>query len=316
MRRYNEARSTGAAGGARPEVRGKVGGAAELECVFPPSEPTTGEPSASLHVVEWIQRGLDIPVLIRFGAYAPRLHPQYEAVVEKAANAIFVPDVGSPKVLNMSLYQNIQVRWLLREQQVQHGNAHDSEAVGKVCVSPPRARGGDRVSRDAALLRAVGSPHNRPPDKKRETSDTGRTGAADWRGERVDAASGAAREPLPGNQEIPVPFQHNNNNNNNYSLALLRTPEGDDERCRASLVRDTDLRLEDLRLQDGGVYECRILSLDQATDELQNATWTRLSVTAPPTFTETPPPALEALVGIASASRCICFSVLHHVTER
>jgi len=48
---------------------------------------------------------------------------------------------------------------------------------------------------------------------------------------------------------------------------------------RASLVRVTDLRLEDLRLQDGGAYECRILLLDEATDELQNATWTQLSVT-------------------------------------
>ncbi|XP_056287947.1 protein turtle homolog A [Pseudoliparis swirei] len=142
-----------AAGGARPEVRGKVGGAAELDCIFPPSEPTTDEPSASLHVVEWIRRGLDIPVLIRFGAYAPRLHPQYEG--------------------------------------------------------------------------------------------------------------------------------------------------------RASLVRVTDLRLEDLRLQDGGAYECRILLLDEASDELQNATWTQLSVTAPPTFTETPPPALEALVGSHLSLACV-----------
>lgn len=63
--------------GAGPEVLGKVGGVVELECSFPPSEPAAVS-SASLHVVEWVRQGLDIPVLIKFGSYAPRLHPQYE----------------------------------------------------------------------------------------------------------------------------------------------------------------------------------------------------------------------------------------------
>ncbi|XP_075935574.1 protein turtle homolog A [Anarhichas minor] len=140
-------------GGARPEVRGKVGGVVELECSFPPSEPISVTSSASLHVVEWVRRGLDISVLIKFGSYAPRLHPQYEG--------------------------------------------------------------------------------------------------------------------------------------------------------RVSLVRVTDLRLEDLQLDDGGSYECRILLLDEATDELQNGTWTLLSVTAPPTFTEAPPPVMEALVGSRLSLACV-----------
>ncbi|KAK5900597.1 hypothetical protein CgunFtcFv8_025545 [Champsocephalus gunnari] len=63
--------------GVNPEVLGKVGGVVELECSFTPSGPAT-VPSASLHVVEWVRKGLDIPVLIKFGSYAPRLHPQYE----------------------------------------------------------------------------------------------------------------------------------------------------------------------------------------------------------------------------------------------
>lgn len=63
--------------GAGPEVRGKVGGAVELECNFPASDPTAVS-SASLHVVEWVRQGLDIPILIKFGSYAPRVHPQYE----------------------------------------------------------------------------------------------------------------------------------------------------------------------------------------------------------------------------------------------
>ncbi|XP_037547995.1 protein turtle homolog A, partial [Nematolebias whitei] len=37
--------------------------------------------SASPHVVEWIRQGLDVPVLIKFGSYAPRVHPSYEGRV-------------------------------------------------------------------------------------------------------------------------------------------------------------------------------------------------------------------------------------------
>ncbi|XP_070706257.1 protein turtle homolog A [Pempheris klunzingeri] len=138
--------------GARPEVRGKVGGVVDLECTFPPSDPAAAS-TASLHVVEWVRQGLDIPVLIKFGSYAPRVHPLYEG--------------------------------------------------------------------------------------------------------------------------------------------------------RVSLVRITALRLQDLQLDDQGMYECRILLLDEPTDELQNGTWTLLSVTALPTFTEAPPPAVEALVGSHLSLACV-----------
>ncbi|XP_062268361.1 protein turtle homolog A [Platichthys flesus] len=74
---------------------------------------------------------------------------------------------------------------------------------------------------------------------------------------------------------------------------------------RVSLVRVTSMRLEDLRLEDQGSYECRILLLDKPTDELRNGTWTRLSVTAPPTFTKAPPPAMEALVGGRLSLPCV-----------
>ncbi|XP_056259558.1 protein turtle homolog A [Seriola aureovittata] len=138
--------------GARPEARGKVGGAVELECSFPPSDPAAAS-SASLHVVEWVRQGLDIPVLIKFGSYVPRVHPQYEG--------------------------------------------------------------------------------------------------------------------------------------------------------RVSLVRITALRLEGLQLDDQGLYECRILLLDKPTDELRNGTWTLLSVTAPPTFNETPPPVVETLIGGHLSLPCV-----------
>lgn len=48
---------------------------------------------------------------------------------------------------------------------------------------------------------------------------------------------------------------------------------------RVSLVQITALRLEALQLADQGLYECRILLLDEPTDELQNGTWTELSIT-------------------------------------
>ncbi|KAM3599331.1 uncharacterized protein V6R79_003875 [Siganus canaliculatus] len=74
---------------------------------------------------------------------------------------------------------------------------------------------------------------------------------------------------------------------------------------RVSLVRITALKLEGLQLDDQGSYECRILLLDKPADELQNGTWTMLSVTAPPTFTEAPPPVLEALVGSYISLTCV-----------
>uniref|UniRef100_A0A3B5AQB9 Protein turtle homolog A-like n=1 Tax=Stegastes partitus TaxID=144197 RepID=A0A3B5AQB9_9TELE len=80
----------------------------------------------------------------------------------------------------------------------------------------------------------------------------------------------------------------------------------DDSRSRrVSLVRITALRLEGLQLDDQGPYECRILLLDKPTDELRNGTWTLLSVTAPPIFTEAPPPVLEALVGSHLSLACV-----------
>uniref|UniRef100_A0A8C7KMF6 Immunoglobulin superfamily, member 9a n=1 Tax=Oncorhynchus kisutch TaxID=8019 RepID=A0A8C7KMF6_ONCKI len=109
------------------------GGVVEMECRLPPTD--TGA-SVSLHVVEWVRQGFEIPVLIKFGVYAPRVHPNYE-------------------------------------------------------------------------------------DKS------------------------------------------------------------------------TVLRVKGLLMEDQGLYECRILLLDQTTDETHNGTWTLLSVTAPPIFTKTPPPSLS-----------------------
>ncbi|XP_010892221.2 protein turtle homolog A isoform X2 [Esox lucius] len=74
---------------------------------------------------------------------------------------------------------------------------------------------------------------------------------------------------------------------------------------RVSLVSNSVLRMMGLRLEDQGLYECRILLLDKTTDETRNGTWTLLSVTAPPIFTETPPPVVEALVGSSLSLTCV-----------
>uniref|UniRef100_A0A8C6UKJ3 Immunoglobulin superfamily, member 9a n=1 Tax=Neogobius melanostomus TaxID=47308 RepID=A0A8C6UKJ3_9GOBI len=74
---------------------------------------------------------------------------------------------------------------------------------------------------------------------------------------------------------------------------------------RVSLVRVTALRLGPLRLEDQGLYECRVLSLDRTTGEMQNGTQTRLSVTAPPTLTKVPPPVVEVLVGRPLSLTCV-----------
>lgn len=68
---------TGTIDGKMPEVRGKVNGVVELTCsVGPPYSADVS--SGTLHVVEWVRQGLDIPVMIKFGSYPPRVHPQYE----------------------------------------------------------------------------------------------------------------------------------------------------------------------------------------------------------------------------------------------
>ncbi|XP_026075436.1 protein turtle homolog A-like isoform X1 [Carassius auratus] len=74
---------------------------------------------------------------------------------------------------------------------------------------------------------------------------------------------------------------------------------------RVSLVRGTSLQVRGLLLEDEGWYECRILPLDKTTDEAgSSGSWTLLSVTAPPVFTETPPPGVEVFVGRSVTLKC------------
>ncbi|XP_035248128.1 uncharacterized protein LOC118213344 [Anguilla anguilla] len=66
-------------------VHAKVGGVAELGCRL--ASDATPPPLFPLHVVEWVRRDFDVPVLIKFGPYAPRVHPSFEGRVSLSRGA-------------------------------------------------------------------------------------------------------------------------------------------------------------------------------------------------------------------------------------
>ncbi|XP_039625618.1 uncharacterized protein LOC120539534 isoform X1 [Polypterus senegalus] len=75
-------------------------------------------------------------------------------------------------------------------------------------------------------------------------------------------------------------------------------------RGRVFLEGSASLRIEALRLEDEGWFECRILFLDREMDEFQNGTWTFLSIIAPPVFVKTPPTKVEVLEGAFLSLTC------------
>ncbi|KAG7490655.1 turtle-like A-like isoform X1 [Solea senegalensis] len=64
-------------------VRAREGGSAELSCSLAASSPNL----FPLHVVEWVRLGYSVPVLIKFGVYAPRIHPNYKGRVSLTRGA-------------------------------------------------------------------------------------------------------------------------------------------------------------------------------------------------------------------------------------
>nr|XP_032658295.1 protein turtle homolog B isoform X3 [Chelonoidis abingdonii] len=76
---------------------------------------------------------------------------------------------------------------------------------------------------------------------------------------------------------------------------------------RASLHDKASLRIEQIRSEDQGWYECKVLMLDQQYDTFHNGSWVHLTVNAPPTFTETPPPYVEAKEGSSVTLTCMAF---------
>ncbi|KAM6234351.1 LOW QUALITY PROTEIN: protein turtle homolog A [Porphyrio hochstetteri] len=87
----------------------------------------------------------------------------------------------------------------------------------------------------------------------------------------------------------------------------LYSPRVDPEYIgRVRVEEGASLRIERLRAQDQGWYECRVLFLDRhSTDaDFQNGTWIHLTVNAPPTFLETPPAFVEVRDGDRLSLTC------------
>nr|XP_029133008.1 protein turtle homolog A-like [Labrus bergylta] len=69
-------------------VRSREGGSAELGCDLTTTAKEATTPNLfPLHVVEWVRLGYNVPVLIKFGVYAPRVHPNYKGRVSLTRGA-------------------------------------------------------------------------------------------------------------------------------------------------------------------------------------------------------------------------------------
>lgn len=70
---------TGVSQGVASLVRAREGGSANLGCSLTPTSSEATTPNLfPLHVVEWVRLGYNVPIVIKFGVYAPRVHPNYK----------------------------------------------------------------------------------------------------------------------------------------------------------------------------------------------------------------------------------------------
>ncbi|XP_058245896.1 uncharacterized protein igsf9b isoform X3 [Hemibagrus wyckioides] len=74
-------------------VKGRVGGTVELGCTLTSTSNGVMSPNLfPLHVVEWVRLGYNVPILIKFGDYTPRVHPNYKGRVSLTRGASLVVD--------------------------------------------------------------------------------------------------------------------------------------------------------------------------------------------------------------------------------
>ncbi|KAL7853908.1 hypothetical protein AOLI_G00207520 [Acnodon oligacanthus] len=98
---------------------------------------------------------------------------------------------------------------------------------------------------------------------------------------------------------VPIPF---------FINFRFYPPHVDPEYAgRASLHGKSSLRIERVRSDDQGWYECKVLMLEQQYDTFHNGSWVHLTVNAPPTFTDTPPQYVEAKEGGSITLSCTAF---------
>ncbi|KAI5094910.1 protein turtle-like A, partial [Silurus meridionalis] len=74
-------------------VKGRVGGTVEMGCTLPSLSDGVMTPNLfPLHVVEWVRLSYNVPILIKFGDYTPRVHPNYKGRVSLSRGASLVVD--------------------------------------------------------------------------------------------------------------------------------------------------------------------------------------------------------------------------------
>ncbi|KAM4690986.1 LOW QUALITY PROTEIN: protein turtle homolog A [Rhinophrynus dorsalis] len=77
---------------------------------------------------------------------------------------------------------------------------------------------------------------------------------------------------------------------------------------RTRIEEGASLRIDSLRSDDQGWYECRVLFLDRHhADDFQNGTWIHLTVNSPPAFRETPPMHVEVRIGDTLTLTCMAY---------
>uniref|UniRef100_A0A8C8GWG0 Uncharacterized protein n=1 Tax=Oncorhynchus tshawytscha TaxID=74940 RepID=A0A8C8GWG0_ONCTS len=96
---------------------------------------------------------------------------------------------------------------------------------------------------------------------------------------------------------VPIPF---------FINFRFHPPHVDPEYAgRASLHGKSSLRIEKVRSDDQGWYECKVLMLEQQYNTFHNGSWVHLTVNAPPSFTDTPPLYVEAKEGSSITLSCV-----------
>ncbi|XP_073465714.1 protein turtle homolog A isoform X3 [Aquarana catesbeiana] len=78
---------------------------------------------------------------------------------------------------------------------------------------------------------------------------------------------------------------------------------------RTRIEEGASLRIDQLRSDDQGWYECRVLFLDRhhGDEDFKNGTWIHLTVNSPPAFRETPPMTVEVRVGDTLTLTCLAY---------
>lgn len=105
---------TGVSQGEASLVNARQGDSAELSCnVSPDSKERTTPDLFPLHVVEWVRLGFTVPILIKFGVYTPRVHPNYKGKsVSDVFAQMFVSCITSREVHLLNLFNSIFAIWL------------------------------------------------------------------------------------------------------------------------------------------------------------------------------------------------------------